>query len=98
MTMSTRAKCPSRSQLIQVRFWLNDRRGVSAIEFAIIASVTVTLMVGAYDLGDAAQRQIALQEAVRSGGAYAATNPTDLPGIRNVVTNALPAGYSLQAP
>jgi Flp pilus assembly protein TadG len=75
-----------------------DRRGVSALEFAIVAPVMVTLMLGAYDLGNAAQRQIDLQEAVRSGGAYALNHPTDVSGIRTIVTNSLPAGWTLTNP
>ncbi len=67
-----------------------DRRGVSALEFAIIAPVIVLLLLGAYDLGNAAQRQIRLLEAVRSGGAYALSWPTDVSGIETAVANALP--------
>ena len=39
-----------------------DRCGVSAIEFAIIGSLLATLMLGAYDLGNAAQQEIQLQD------------------------------------
>jgi Flp pilus assembly protein TadG len=75
-----------------------DRRGVSAIEFAIIAPIMVTLMLGAYDVGNAALQQIRLQEAVRSGGAYAISWPTDLSGIQTAVSDALPAGMTLTNP
>jgi Flp pilus assembly protein TadG len=87
--------------------WLNhatlvrlrrDRRGVSAIEFAIIASIMVTLLLGAYDLGNAAMRQIQLQQAVRLGGVYAMLRPTDVPGIRAAVASVLPAGWTLTNP
>jgi Flp pilus assembly protein TadG len=72
-----------------------DRRGVSALEFSVIGLVMVTLMLAAYDIGNAAQEQIALQQAVRAGAAYAQYFPTDLNGIQNAVTNALPAGWAL---
>jgi len=75
-----------------------DRRGVSAIEFAIIASVMVTLLLGAYDLGNAAMRQIQLQQAVRLGGVYAMNRPTDITGIRTAVASVLPAGWTLTNP
>nr|WP_294556175.1 TadE/TadG family type IV pilus assembly protein [uncultured Rhodopila sp.] len=72
-----------------------DRRGVSAIEFAFIASGMALLAFGAYDFGNAEQKQIQLQEAVRAGGAYAISRPTDTTGIQAAVTNALPNGWAL---
>jgi Flp pilus assembly protein TadG len=85
--------------MANIRKWTlllcHDRRGVSAIEFAVIASVIVTLMFGAFDLGNAAQQQIALQEAVRTGGQYAIHFPTNPTDIQKAVTNALPSGWTL---
>jgi Flp pilus assembly protein TadG len=75
-----------------------DQRGVSAIEFAVIGSIVVALALGAYDLGNAAQQQVQLQEAVRSGGAYASDWPTDVTGIQNAVASALPNGWTLTNP
>ena len=72
-----------------------DRRGVAALEFAAVTPIIVTLMLGAYDLGNAALRQINLQEAVRAGGAYALNHPTDVTGIQTIVTNSLPTGWTL---
>jgi len=74
-----------------------DRRGVAAVEFAIIALVMVTLMLGAYDFGNAAQEQIALQAAVQAGGDFAQRYPTFPTQIQAAVTAALPAGYTLSA-
>jgi Flp pilus assembly protein TadG len=82
---------------IQLHRFASDRRGVAALEFAIIALVLVTLVLGAFDFGNAAQQQVQLQEAVRAGGAYAATYPTDPTGIQNVVTNSLPTGWQLSS-
>jgi Flp pilus assembly protein TadG len=82
-----------------LRNCLIDRRGVSAIEFAIIAPVMLTLMLHVYDLGNAAQQQITLQEAVRAGGQYALhyppTSTTAVTAVQTAVTGALPAGWSL---
>ena len=75
-----------------------DRRGVAAIEFAAIGSLTVILMLGAFDFGNAAQQQIQLQEAARSGGAYAMNHATDVSGIQTIVANALPSGWTLTNP
>jgi Flp pilus assembly protein TadG len=64
---------------------------VSAIEFAIIAPIMLTLMLGAYDFGNAAQEQSALQQAVADAGAYAMSNPTNFTGMTTAVTNAFPS-------
>src|ERR1700752_1039660 len=75
-----------------------DRRGASAIEFALIGSLLATSMLGIYDLGNAAQQEIQLQEAVRSGGAFAIDWPTNMVGIQNAVASALPNGWVLTNP
>jgi Flp pilus assembly protein TadG len=75
-----------------------DRCGASATEFAIIGSLLATLMFGAYDLGNAAQQEIQLQEAVRSGGAFAINWPTNVAGIQDAVASALPTGWVLTNP
>jgi Flp pilus assembly protein TadG len=82
----------------RIRLFCRDRRGVSAIEFVIIAPMLVTLIAGAYDLGNAAQRQIALQEAVRTGGEYAIHFPTNPAAVQTAVTSALPNGWVLTNP
>lgn len=75
-----------------------DRRGVSAIEFAMVAPVAVTAMLAAFDLGNAAQQQIALQEAVRTGGQYAVNFPTNPSAVQTAVVSALPSGWALSNP
>jgi Flp pilus assembly protein TadG len=82
----------------RIRLFWRDRRAVSAIEFAMIAPIIVMLMLGAYDLGNAAQQQIALQQAVRTGGQYAMHFPTYLKPLQSVVQDALPTGLTLKAP
>jgi Flp pilus assembly pilin Flp len=89
----------------QIWFFCRDQRGVSAIEFAVIASIVCALALGAFDLGNAAQQRVALEEAVRAGGQYAIHFPTNVTAsssdpisIQSVVTNALPVGWSLSNP
>lgn len=72
----------------------DDRRGVAALEFALIAGMLVTLFLGVWDVGNAAQQEIRLQNALRVAGEYALSFPTDAAGIVNQVTNALPAGWT----
>ena len=55
-------------------------------------------MLGALDLGNAAQQQIALREAVRTGGQYAIHFPTNPTAVQAAVTSALPAGWTLTDP
>ncbi len=85
--------------------WMNralqffrDRRGVSAIEFAMIAPIAVTAMLAAFDLGNAAQQQMAMQEAVRTGGQYAINFPTNPSAVQQAVISALPSGWALTNP
>jgi Flp pilus assembly protein TadG len=70
-----------------IRF-MRDRRGISAMEFALIAPVLITLLLGAFDLGNAAFQYIQLDQVVRAGGQYALSNPSDVTGIGNVVSTA----------
>jgi len=79
---------------ISARRTLRDRRGVSAMEFGLLAPVLFTALLATFELGNAAQQQIKLQEALRAGGQHAITYPDDGIGIRATVTNALPAGWS----
>ncbi len=74
-----------------------DRRGVAALEMSVIGMMMVSLMLAAYVLGNAAQQEVALQQAVRTAGEYAITNPSDVTGMQNVVVGALPAGWHLSS-
>lgn len=78
---------------------MRDQRGVAALEFAVIGGLMVTLMLGAFDFGNAAQEQIALQQAVRSGGEYAVNFPAaPASAIQTAVSTAVAnAGLTLSA-
>ena len=82
---------PARSGLSSL---LRGRRGVAAVEFAVVAGIAVVVMLAVWDLGNAAQQTIRLQEALRAAGQYALAFPTDAGGISNAVTNALPGGWT----
>lgn len=47
-----------------LRSWLKDDRGVSAIEFAMIAPVLAVLLLGIIDLSSAFSQRFTLQQAV----------------------------------
>ena len=64
------------------------------MEFALIAPILVVAAFATFDLGNAAQQQIELQEAVRAGAVYASSFPTDPTGIAAAVKNAVPASWT----
>ena len=75
-----------------------DQRGVAALEFVVIGGIMVTVMLAAYDFGNAAQEQIALQQAVKAGAQYAQYFPAATSNdIQNEVTSALPNGWTLSS-
>lgn len=57
---------------------LRDRRGVAAAEFSIVAVLMLVLAIAAYDIGGAVAQYMRLAEAVRAGGQYALSYPTQL--------------------
>ena len=86
----TRSAQPTAS----IRACLRDRRGVAAAEFAVIASVLLTLLLGVYDIGNAVQQRMQLEQAVRAGAQYALSWPDQTTGIAGAITAALPAGWA----
>lgn len=74
-------------------------RGVAAVEFALVASVTLTLLLGLYDVGNAIHERLQLQQALRAGGQYAIAFPalaSDTNGANNILTafrQALPPSW-----
>lgn len=71
-----------------------DRQGVAATEFALIASVLVLLLMGAIDFGAAAVHRMQISNAVRAGTQYALIRPPvqgDVSAVREAVVDTLPA-------
>jgi hypothetical protein len=75
--------------------FLRDQRGTAALELVWILPLLFLILYAVMIIGDAAQRQIAIQSAVRAGGEYARFFPTDSAGIKSAITNALPPGWTL---
>lgn len=94
--MSLRRLTRPRGFGIRLRRLLCDRRGGPAMEFAIIAPILVVCLTFVFDLGSALQQRIRLAEAVRAGGLYAVSYPTDTTNAVNAtkisaaVTAAVP--------
>ena len=63
------------------------RRGATAVEFALVLPVMVTLLLGTVDFGRFAYTQIAVTNAARAGAAFGSMNPyssatqTNWPGL-----------------
>lgn len=77
-------------------------RGIAAAEFALIAPVMLTMMFGLYDIGNAIQIRLQLEQAVRAGGQFALSWPDQAGGISAAIKAALPptwnASVSASAP
>ena len=71
-----------------------DRRGAAALEFGVVAGLLVILLLGVWDLGNAAQQEIRMQEALRAAAEYARSFPTNTTGISAAITAALPSDWT----
>src|SRR5579884_1294651 len=69
---------------------LGEERGVSAIEFGLIAPVIAVLIIGIIDFGMGLWRQMEIANAAAAGAAYAAANGwnSTTGGIDGAVTSA----------
>ncbi|MGK7869791.1 TadE/TadG family type IV pilus assembly protein [Falsiroseomonas sp. E2-1-a20] len=67
------------------------RRGIAAVEFAVVAPVLLLAILAAHDVANLAQTSIRLERAARAGAQQAAADPADLAAIRARVIAAWPA-------
>lgn len=73
-----------------MRNWFTDRRGVSAIEFALVVPLLVLLVVGVAEVGRLIVQADAVEKSLRSGAVFAAHSDLPLDGptqttIQNLV-------------
>jgi len=61
--------------------------GNAAVEFAVVAPVLVTLILGTVDLASMAFQSAALSAAARAGAEYARTDPADPNGVVPQIIN-----------
>ncbi len=71
-----------------------DRRGVAAVEFAVIGAIILTLLLAVFDFGFWIWTQMSFQSALAAGAAYAQVFPTEQTGIVTTITGALPPGLA----
>jgi Flp pilus assembly protein TadG len=75
---------------------LGETKGIAALELTIVAAVLATAAIAVVDLGNAAQQQIRLQQALWAGSQYAISFPGDsslTTDAKNAVTAALPTNW-----
>jgi Flp pilus assembly protein TadG len=70
------------------------RRGVAALEFALIAPVLILLLLGVYDIGNAVDEQMVLQQALRAAGQYAISFPNSSDGILAAIQQGYPSSWT----
>ena len=66
-----------------------DRRGVAALEFAVVLPVLAATLMSVIDLGRAVEQTLRLEAAARVGAQYAMFMPTDQAGIVAAARGAL---------
>ena len=63
----------------KLRIALREDRGVSVVEFALIAPVLLLILVGILDLGRAINAYVTVSNAAREGTHYLSVHPTAAP-------------------
>lgn len=71
------------------------RRGVSAVEFGMIAPTLLLLLAGLVDLAGAMQQSVRLENAARAAAQYAMSFPNDTAGIAAAATAAIGGSASV---
>lgn len=72
---------------------LRDRRGIAAMELALIAPVLLLMLLSTYDVASAMWRTTRLEMAARAGAQYAFARPQDSAGIASAALGQL-AGWT----
>lgn len=65
-----------------------DRRGAGAVEFALIAPVIATVLLGVVEIGHIAFQRTDMHSALRSGSQYVLNGGRDLEAAESIVKRA----------
>lgn len=68
--------------------FLREDRGISAVEFALVAPFLFTFILGVVDLGFGFQAKMAVTQAAQAGTYYAMVNGYQSSGIKSAVSNS----------
>ena len=63
--------------------------GQALVEFALLVTLVITLLLGIFDFGRAYYTQVQIKNAVGDAGYYAIHHPDDESGIKNTVRQQL---------
>ena len=82
-----RAQCVKIAEIMLIGTTMRYRRqsGQSLVEFALIAIILITLLLGLLDFAFAYSSQIAIRNAIAEGGYYAIQHPNDKAGIQHQI-------------
>jgi Flp pilus assembly protein TadG len=70
------------------------RRGVAALEFALVAPILLALLLSVYDIGGVIEQRLVLEQALRAGGQYALSFPDRTDGILAMIKQSYPSGWT----
>lgn len=68
--------------------FIRNKKGATAVEFALFAPFIMVMFLGVYDFGDVMYQKAQLSSAVRIGAQYATSNRGDTSGIEAAVVGA----------
>ena len=68
---------------------VHNRSGQALVEFALLATFLITLLLGIFDFGRAYYTQVQIKNAVGDAGYYAIQNPTDTSGTQTAIKRQL---------
>jgi Flp pilus assembly protein TadG len=66
-----------------------QRSGQSLVEFALLSTLLISLLLGVADFGRAYYTQVKIKNAIAQGGYYAIQHPLDDTGIRSQIRQEL---------
>lgn len=72
---------------------LANRRGAAALEFGVLATVLVPMMLIVFDVGNQIYQTLVLRQAIRAGALYALYYH-DTAGIQRTIEASIPAGWT----
>lgn len=73
---------------------VRGRRGVAAIEFGVVMSGVVVLVLGTYDIGNYVVEQMKLADAAHVAGVFLTLYPDDTADMTLAFDRVLPAGWA----